>query len=69
MLTRIGATITTTDGRSITKDGLVRGIGLNISQFNWNWRLSTISAPNALGDFQLDDLELGKLDVHELAAF
>lgn len=69
ILTRIGTTLTTTDGRSISQDGLVSGISLEIQQFNWNWNLSTISAPNALGDFTLDDAELGKLDVRQLAAF
>jgi hypothetical protein len=69
MLTRIGANITTTDGRSISTDGLVRGIRLQISSFNWNWQLSTVSAPDALGDFELDGAELGRLDFHQLAAF
>jgi hypothetical protein len=69
LLTRIGTRITTTDGRSINVDGLVRGINLNVSTFSWVWNISTIFAPDALGTFTLDDVSLGILDTGILAAF
>ena len=69
ILNRLSASVTTTDGRSIERDALVRGIALDIQPFRWNWQVSTMAAPDALGTFTLDDAALGLLDTGTLAAF
>ena len=69
MLTRHSASFMTTDGRNVTDEGLVRGLSLSIRPFDWRWVVSTVRAPQALGQFTLDDLADGVLDASELAAF
>jgi len=61
VLQRVQATITTTDGRSITRDGLVRGIELNMAPYRWQFKVSTLAAPDPGGTFTLDDAVLGVL--------
>lgn len=61
LLTRIGSTIETTDGRTVSNDGLVRGVQLSVAPYRWSWRVSTIAAPDRGGNFTLDDLGVGLL--------
>ena len=61
VLQRVQATITTTDGRTVSLDGLVRGIQLNIKPYQWHIDVSTLAAPQPGGNFTLDDLALGLL--------
>jgi len=69
MLRRVSSTFETTDGRSVTIDGLVRGLRMDIRPFTWRWSISTTQAPDAFGTFTLDDIALGVLDTGTLAAF
>ena len=61
LLDRIGSTTMTTDGRSVSNDGLVRGIDLSVQPYRWRWKLSTLAAPDRGGSFTLDDALLGLL--------
>jgi hypothetical protein len=61
LLHRIGSTIQTTDGRSVSNDGLVRGIEVSVQPFRWRWKLLTLAAPDRGGSFTLDDITLGVL--------
>jgi hypothetical protein len=54
LLDRIGSTTMTTDGRSVSNDGLVRGIDLSVQPYRWRWKLSTLAAPDRGGSFTLD---------------
>ena len=69
MTRRISAVFTTTDGRTITREGLVRGLTLSVHPMQWSWNISTTQAPEALGTFTLDHAALGLLDTGTLAAF
>lgn len=59
MLQRTRLSYVTTDGRSIERDGLVRGYQLRISSRSWSWDVSTGQIPNRLGEFTLDNTLLG----------
>lgn len=61
LLSRIGSTVDTTDGRTVSTDGLVRGIELSVQPYRWRWKLSTLAAPDRGGNFTLDDAVLGVL--------
>jgi hypothetical protein len=61
LLHRIGSTIQTTDGRSVSNDGLVRGIEVSVQPYRWRWKLLTLAAPDRGGSFTLDDITLGVL--------
>jgi hypothetical protein len=63
MLQRISATMNTTDGRTVTTDGLVRGVSLDARPYRWVWSVSTTAAPGTLGNFTLDDSEIGVLSL------
>lgn len=69
VLARPTASFTTPHGNTITREGLVRGVGLNIRETVWTWTIDTSAAPESLGDFTLDDGSLGLLDTGVLAAF
>lgn len=69
MLRRVQSDYTTTDGRTISQDGLLRGLTLVVAPSSWTWSISTTQAPEALGTFTLDDGALGLLDTGTLAAF
>ena len=69
LVRRVRASFTTTDGRLIEREGLVRGIQLDIGPTVWRWDVSTSAAPEALGTFTLNDPSLGVLDTSPLAAF
>lgn len=66
---RVEASFQTPDGRTIEREGLVRGISLSVRYRNWRWSVSTTAAPEALGTFTLDSSSLGLLDTGTLAAF
>lgn len=61
VLQRISATVDTTDGRTVTTDGLVRGVSLEVRPYRWMWKVSTTAAPGTLGNFTLDDAAFGVL--------
>jgi hypothetical protein len=61
VLQRISATVDTTDGRTVTTDGLVRGVSLEVRPYRWVWKVSTTAAPGTLGNFTLDDTDIGVL--------
>jgi hypothetical protein len=71
LLTRVKASFRSTDGRTIERDGLVRGMTITaIPNANvWRWEVSTTQAPEALGTFTLDSSALGLLDAGTLAQF
>lgn len=69
VLRRVAGRFITPDGRLIEREGLVRGLTLRIMPTVWEWSVSTTSAPEALGVFELDNVSLGVLDTHTLAAF
>jgi hypothetical protein len=59
MLQRTRLAYVTTDGRSVERDGLVRGYRLQISSRSWSWEVSTGQIPDRQGEFTLDDSEKG----------
>lgn len=61
LLTRLGSSLQTTDGRTVELDGLVRGVELSVQPYRWRWKLSTVAAPDRGGNFTLDDSALGVL--------
>lgn len=69
VLDRATVSFTTPDGRTVTRTGLVRGIGLNIRTNDWRWAVSFAQVPDPNGDFTLGDNDLGVLDRNTLAAF
>lgn len=69
VLRRVTGSFVTPDGRTVTREGLVRGVELRIGPTLWEWSVSTTQAPEALGVFELDNVSLGVLDTHTLAAF
>lgn len=69
LLDRVSTTFDTTDSRTVTIEGLVRGINITIKPFVWSWTFATAQAPEALGTFVLDHAQLGVLDTGTLAAF
>ena len=69
VLRRVSASFSTPHGTTVTGDGLVRGLRLTIRATVWTWEVSTLGAPEALGDFTLDDPTLGVLGLGTLAAF
>ena len=63
MLQRISATMNTTDGRTVTTDGLLRGVSLDVRPYRWVWKVSTTAVPGTLGNFTLDDSDIGVLGI------
>jgi len=61
VMQRVQATITTTDGRAVTLDGLVRGVQVNVSPYQWHFDVSTLAAPQPGGNFTLNDPVAGLL--------
>ncbi|MFM7062643.1 MAG: hypothetical protein ACKO04_04000 [Actinomycetes bacterium] len=69
VLDRATVSFQTPDGRTVSRDGLIRGIGLSVRANDWRWAVSFSQAPNPLGNFTLDSPTLGVLDQNTLAAF
>jgi len=69
LLQRVSSTFSTTDGRTVVMESLVRGISLTVRPFVWDWTISTSQAPNVFGDFTLDSVSLGILDTNTLVSF
>ena len=69
VLERVQSDFTTTDSRTITQEGLLRGLTITVAPSSWHWSVSTTQAPEALGDFILDDTGFGLLDTNTLTAF
>ena len=69
MLSRHSSSFITTDGRAIVDEGLVRGLALKITPFDWRWTISSAQAPDPLGSFTLDSVFDGILGTGVLAAF
>ena len=69
VLDRATVSFETPDGRTISRDGLVRGIGLQVRANDWRWAVSFAQVPDPNGDFTLGDNQLGVLDQNTLAAF
>ena len=61
LLQRVSATMTTTDARTVTNEGLVGGVNLTVQPYRWTWELATIAAPMVVGNFTLNDAALGLL--------
>ena len=69
VLDRATVAFDTPDARTITRDGLVRGIGLSVRANDWRWAVSFAQVPDPAGDFTLGDPNLGVLGQNTLAAF
>lgn len=69
VLDRATVSFETPDSRTISRDGLVRGIGLQVRANDWRWAVSFAQVPDPNGDFTLGDSNFGVLGQNTLAAF
>jgi hypothetical protein len=69
VLDRATVAFRTPDARTISRDGLVRGIGLSVRANDWRWAISFAQVPDPNGNFTLGDPNLGVLGQNTLAAF
>jgi len=69
VLTRATVSFRTPDGRTISRDGLVRGVTLAIRVNQWRWSISFAEPPDPNGDFVLGSTDYGVLGVNQLALF
>lgn len=69
VLDRATVSFRTPDGRTVTRSGLVRGIGLNVRVNDWRWAVSFSQVPDPNGDFTIGDNNFGVIGQNTLAAF
>lgn len=69
VLDRATVVFRTPDGRTLSRDGMVRGISLSVRANDWRWAVSFAQVPDPNGDFTLGDTNFGVLGQNTLAAF
>jgi len=69
VLDRATVSFRTPDGRTVTRSGLVRGIGLSVRVNDWRWAISFAQVPDPNGDFTIGDNTFGVIGQNTLAAF
>jgi len=69
VLQRATVSFETPDGRTVTRHGLVRGVGLSVRVNQWRWAVSFTQAPDPNGNFILGSATFGVLGTNTLQAF
>lgn len=69
VLQRATVSFETPDGRTVSRAGLVRGVGLSVRTNQWRWSVSFTQAPDPGGDFILGSETFGVLGQNTLQAF
>jgi hypothetical protein len=69
ILDRASMSFVTPDGRTIERDGLVRGLNIGVRKTVWSWSVSFYEPLDPNGDFVLGDSEFGVLSQNTLARF
>jgi len=69
VLDRASLSFVTPDGRTVSRDGLVRGLNVGIRKSEWSWSVSFYEPLDPNGNFVLGDSGLGVLGQNTLARF